>query len=481
MTTPANRPNPTSGLRTAGPGKLGQAPRAGQPAPVDKARKQVQLPPLPVVGGTIGERRAAEVFAEESADLLLELQELRRDLHRNPEIGLHMPRTQQKVLEALDGLPLEITLGQDLSSIVAVLRGGKRGDMAPAVLLRADMDALEVRERTGEPFSSVNEYMHACGHDLHTAGLVGAAKLLCEHRAELAGDVIFMFQPGEEGPGGAQPMIEEGVLDAAGRRPVAAYGIHVGPQDRGTFHYISGPMMASSSNLTITVQGKGGHGSRPHDAIDPVMALAEIQLALQTAITRRFDALDPVVITVTNLWAGDGAYNAIPDRAALGATVRILRDEQINAVRQMITEVAGRVAASHRCGVDIDFDVLYPTTKTNARETQFAVGVWSQAFGADNVVPFDAPMMASEDFGYVLGQIPGTFIWLGTANPETPQHQREWNHSPLARFDDNVLDTHAAALATIAFERLATECQHPSAATQAARDAAVAAREAGQG
>ena len=452
--------DPTKRIRPTNPGRLA-APRQAQ-----------QLPPLPVTRARIGERVATEVFQEMGEGMLEELQNFRRDLHRNPEIGLDLPRTQKKVLEALEGLPLEIHVGQDLSSVVAVLRGGQRGERPVSVLLRADMDALEVREQTGSPFASTNGYMHACGHDLHTAGLVGAARILCEHREELHGDVTFMFQPGEEGPGGALPMIEEGVLDAAGRRPIVAYGLHVGPQDRGTFHYVPGPMMASSSNLTITVLGKGGHGSRPHDAIDPVAALAEIQMSLQTALTRRFDALEPIVITVTNLWAGDGAYNAIPERAALGATVRVLRDEKIDAVRQMITEVSSSVAASHRCTAQVDFEILYPTTKTNARENQFAATLWGQMFGAENVQPFDAPMMASEDFGYVLSQVPGTFMWMGTANPEKPENQREWNHSPMMRFDDSVLGMQSAALAAVAFERLATENEHPSAQTKAMRDAA---------
>ncbi|MFH0411346.1 M20 family metallopeptidase [Corynebacterium sp. L4756] len=434
-------------------------------------RQGQALPPLPFVASTIEGRSAGEVFRESGEEILEELQELRRSLHKHPEIGLELPRTQKAVLEALDGLPLEITLGQDLTSVTAVLRGGKRGERPVSVLLRGDMDALAVKERTGSPFASTNDYMHACGHDLHTAGLVGAARLLCQYRDEIHGDVVFMFQPGEEGPGGAELMIEEGVLDVAGRRPIAAYGVHVGPQDRGTFHYINGPTMASSSNLAITVFGKGGHGSRPHDAVDPVTCLAEIITALQTAITRRFDALEPIVLTVTNLRAGDGAFNAIPDKAALGATVRVLRDEQIHAVRQVISEISTNIAAAHRCLVEVDFEILYPTTKTNARENQFAATVWGAQFGQDSIKNFEAPMMASEDFGAVLAQVPGSFFWLGTANPETPYAQREWNHSPLARFDDSILGLQSAALATLAFERLATEDAHPSPITKAARTA----------
>ena len=437
-----------------------KAPRHGQ-----------QLPPLPVTAAKIGERIASEVFLEEGQKLLPQLQEFRRDMHQNPEIGLELPRTQKKVLEALKGLPLEIQVGQDLSSVVAVLRGGKRGPRPVSVLLRADMDALPVREQTGDPFASTNGLMHACGHDLHTAGLIGAVKLLCAQKEHLLGDVTFMFQPGEEGPGGALPMIEEGVLDAAGRRPIAAYGLHVGPQDRGTFHHISGPMMASSSNLKITVYGKGGHGSRPHDAIDPVAALGEIQMALQVALTRRFDANEPIVITVTNLRAGDGAINVIPDHAMLGATVRVLRDEKIEQVRQMVVEVASSVAASHRCTAKVDFEVLYSATKTNPRENQFAAALWGGMFGAENVIPMETPMMASEDFGDVLAQVPGTFMWFGTVNPDTPEHLREWNHSPLVRFDDSVLGDQAAALAAVAFERLAAEDAHPSPATRVMRSA----------
>ncbi|MDO5031065.1 M20 family metallopeptidase [Corynebacterium sp.] len=440
-----------------------------EPIPKKRRRQGQQLPPLPVTAAKIGDRPACEVFKEEGAALLPRLQDFRRDLHQNPEIGLDMPRTQKKVLEALDGLPLEIQLGHDLSSVVAVLRGGKRGERPVSVLLRADMDALPIREQTGDTFASTNGNMHACGHDMHTAGLIGAVTMLCDHREELYGDVIFMFQPGEEGPGGAQPMIEEGVLDAAGRRPIAAYGLHVGPQDRGTFHHVPGPMMASSSNLEITVFGKGGHGSRPHDAVDPVAALAEIQMAIQVALTRRFDANDPIVITVTNLRAGDGAINVIPDHAKLGATVRILRDENIEAVRQMVIEVAGSVASSHRCTAKVDFEVLYTATKTDPREDQFAASLWGGMFGAENIVRMDYPMMASEDFGAVLSQVPGTFMWFGTANPNTPEHVREWNHSPLVRFDDSVLGDQAAALAAVAFERLAAEEVHPSSATKAMR------------
>ena len=205
-----------------------------------------------------------------------ELVELRHRLHQRPELGLHLPETQAMVLEALDGLDLEITLGKTLSSVTAVLRGAKRGK---AVLLRGDMDALPIQEETGVDYSStIDGAMHACGHDLHTAMLVGAAKLLTAHRDQLQGDVVFMFQPGEEGQDGAGHMIAEGVLDAAGVRVSAAYGIHVssGLVPRNFFATKPGTMMASADELHVTVRGVGGHGSMPHFAKDPIVVAAQM-------------------------------------------------------------------------------------------------------------------------------------------------------------------------------------------------------------
>src|SRR3954462_1658245 len=199
-----------------------------------------------------------------------ELVTLRHTLHRRPEVGLRLPQTQETVLQALDGLGLEVSTGRELSSVTAVLRGSRPG---PAVLLRGDMDALPVQEETGLDFSSeVDGAMHACGHDLHTAMLVGAARLLSAHRDALAGDVVFMFQPGEEGWDGAGYMLREGVLDAAGQRVASAYGMHVmsAMSPRGQFTTRPGTLMAASDELRVTVRGAGGHGSAPHLGRDPI-------------------------------------------------------------------------------------------------------------------------------------------------------------------------------------------------------------------
>ncbi|WP_086673118.1 peptide-methionine (S)-S-oxide reductase MsrA [Streptomyces albovinaceus] len=230
-----------------------------------------------------------------------DLTALRHALHREPELGLDLPRTQAKVLAALEGLGLEITLGTALSSVTAVLRGGRPG---PAVLLRGDMDALPVQEETGLPYASVLDgRMHACGHDLHTTGLVGAARLLAARREELAGDVVFMFQPGEEGQGGAKIMIDEGVLDAAGERVVAAYALHVVSTGAPTGFAATrpGPMLAASDAVHVTVHGRGGHGSSPHSATDPVPAMCAMVTALQTLVTREIDIFDPAVVTYEEL------------------------------------------------------------------------------------------------------------------------------------------------------------------------------------
>ncbi len=229
-----------------------------------------------------------------------ELTELRRSIHAEPEIGLDLPLTQRKVLEALQGLPLEISTGKNLTSVTAVLRGARPGK---TVLLRGDMDALPVTERTGVTYASrIDGVMHACGHDLHTAMLAGAARLLSARQADFAGNVIFMFQPGEEGPGGGRIMVEEGVLDAAGERPVAAYALHVasGQLPLGVCASRAGTVMAAADTLHVTVHGRGGHGSQPHRAADPIPAACEIVLALQTMVTRRFDVFDPIVITVAS-------------------------------------------------------------------------------------------------------------------------------------------------------------------------------------
>jgi hippurate hydrolase len=391
----------------------------------------------------------------EDADAIQsDLVELRRALHREPEIGTQLPLTQAKLLAALDGLPLEITTGTALSSVTAVLRGGRPG---PAVLLRSDMDALPVTEETGEPFSSqIEGAMHACGHDLHMAIMVGAARLLSARREQLAGDIVFMFQPAEEGPGGAAPMINEGVLDAAGTRVVAAYGLHVSSsrEKYGQFTTRCGPLMSAADQVRVVVRGRGGHGSRPHTAKDPIPATCEMVLALSTLVTRTHDIFDPVVVTVGSLHAGT-AENVIPASARFDATVRSFSPQARTKVRQGITDVITGIGWAHGLDVEIDHVDGYPVTVNNDVEAQFVASTITELFGAERFGWMSDPETGSEDFSYVLAQIPGAFLFLGACPPGLDPQTAPPNHAPQAQFDDGVLADGAALLAELAIRRLA--------------------------
>ncbi|MCA0380033.1 MAG: M20 family metallopeptidase [Actinobacteria bacterium] len=391
-------------------------------------------------------------FSSEAVALLPGLTALRRELHEHPELGLDLPLTQKRVLEAIEGLGLEITLGKQLTSIVAVLRGAKPG---PTVLLRGDMDALPVVEQSGLPFASQNGNMHACGHDLHTAGLVGAARLLTAHRDELAGNVIFMFQPGEEGQGGARLMIEEGMLETAGEKPIGAYAIHVAPGPRGVFMTKPGPIAAGSNELHVTVRGRGGHGSQPHQVLDPMPVAAEIVLALQTFVTRRFDAFDPIILSVTQI-TGSEATNVIPESVSLAATVRTLSQASLQRVIDEAPRLAQKIAEAHGLTADAEVHVDYPVTINDDIASAEVLGWLGEEFGAQRIVQMPTPMMGSEDFAYVLNEVPGTFIALLTSPDGVDPATAEFNHSPRVLFDDGVLGDQAAALATVAWRKLAS-------------------------
>lgn len=381
-----------------------------------------------------------------------ELVALRRDLHQIPEIGLDLPLTQQRVLAALEGLPLEISLGRQLTSITAVLRGGRPG---PAVLLRGDMDALPVTERTGEEFTSRHPgAMHACGHDLHTAGLVGAARLLAAHQAELPGDVVFMFQPGEEGHDGARYMLEEGVLEAAGQPVVGAYGLHVSSSKlpKGVFSSRPGPLMAASGGLNVRVVGAGGHGSTPFRTLDPVPVACEMVLALQTMVTRKFDVFEPVVVTVGMFHAGT-RRNVIPDDATFEATVRAFTPAGLEKVRDHALRLCRDIAAAHGMVAEATYTGEYPLTVNDETENAFAADTVEDMFGADRYEPMEHPLTGSEDFSRVLELVPGAFVFLGATMADDPE-TAPTNHSPLARFDDSVVADGAALLAELAVRRL---------------------------
>ncbi|WP_406636746.1 M20 family metallopeptidase [Amycolatopsis sp. WGS_07] len=389
----------------------------------------------------------ASILAD-SAALQPDLAALRRTLHARPEAGFALPQTQRTVLAAMADLDLEVTPGpHDFTSIVAVLRGTRPG---PSVLLRADMDALRVTEETGLPFASQTPgLMHACGHDLHTAALVGAAKLLNARRDEIAGSVIFMFEPGEEAGGGAQRLIDEGVLTDV----EAAYGIHVLPGRAGVFTTRPGSIMAGASSLTVRVLGRSGHGSRPHQAVDPVPAAAQIISALHTYVTRRFPVFDPVVLSVTKMQASE-IINAIPDEATLAATIRALSAESVEILAQELPSLADGIASAFGCRAEAEFRTVYPVTKNDPKAATHALTLLGDLFGTERAVQLEHPVMASESFSAVLNKVPGAFIFLGTTPNGTDPDTAEMNHSPRAIFDDNVLSDQSAALAALALSHV---------------------------
>ncbi|GAA1125029.1 M20 family metallopeptidase [Arthrobacter flavus] len=402
---------------------------------------------------------SAETVLADAHGIQDDLVRLRHRLHQEPEIGLQLPRTQKKVLEALDGLPYEITLGKDTTSVTAVLRGRGAYSSAdkPVVLLRGDMDALPVQEQTGVEYTStIDGAMHACGHDLHTAMLAGAAALLADRRDRLAGDVVLMFQPGEEGFDGAGVMIREGVLEAAGRTPDAAYGLHVmsALAPNGLLSTRPGTLMSASDGLSVTVHGAGGHGSAPHLAKDPITAAAEMVTALQVMITRQFNMFDPVVVTVGVLRAGT-KRNVIPESAVFEATVRTFSDANREKMQQVVPRLLEGIAAAHGLEVSVNYSTEYPLTVTDNDETVRAESVIEDLFGSQRYSRMAQPLSGSEDFSRILAAVPGSFVFLSAATPGSDPLQSAYNHSPYATFDDNVLGDGAALYTQLALARIA--------------------------
>jgi hippurate hydrolase len=319
------------------------------------------------------------------------------------------------------------------------------------------MDALPVAEEVDVPFrSTVPGVMHACGHDLHTAMLAGAARLLAGRREQLAGDVVFMFQPGEEGFDGARYMIEEGVLDAAGTRPAAAYALHVMSNltPRGTVASRPGPLMAASDGVYVTVTGRGGHGSTPHLSRDPIAAACEMVTALQVAMTRSIDTFAPTVLTIGSFHAGT-KRNIIPETATFEATVRTFDRSVRQVLVDMFHRVCEGVASAHGVNVEVRYDEEYPVTVNDQAEAAFALGVAEDLFGTGAALRMPNPITGSEDFSRVIAEVPGAMLFLGAMVDGRDPLTAPSNHAPQAAFDDSVLPQGTALYATLAARRLA--------------------------
>jgi hippurate hydrolase len=393
-------------------------------------------------------------LAEEADRYLDTLQGIRRELHQIPEFGLELPKTRERILASIKDLG-EIHLSDRQSSIALLIRGAQPG---PTVLLRADMDALAVQEDTGLDFASTNGYMHACGHDLHMAIGIGAAHLVRTHADELKGNVVVWFQPGEEGHGGADIMLEEDMHMISGDKPIAAYGIHVTSswQPPRTFGGKPGALMASASDMIVTFKGRGGHGSSPWMAKDPVSAMTEAINALQTMVNKRFNAFDPVVINVGWIKAGDDhTTNVIPSHASFGATVRTFSPGMLSQVQQYSGELLDGIASAF--GVEVEYEigkfateVVMNNPDTTDRTRRMVQEIWGESAWME----WPHPIAGAEDFGSIVREIPGTFVFLG-ASPENVDWQTAApNHSNHAVFDDAVVPSGAALLASLAFDTL---------------------------
>ncbi len=380
---------------------------------------------------------------------------LRRTLHRHPEVGLDLPHTRDAVVAALADLPLQVHLGRSVSSVVAVLAGDRPG---PTVLLRGDMDALPMTEDTGLEFASqVDGTMHACGHDTHVAMLASAARVLAGRRDELAGRVVFMFQPGEEGFHGARYMINEGLLDRTGPtgRPEAAYALHISATvPSGEIRLRPGPLLAAADVIRVRVRGHGGHASAPHDALDPVPAAAAMVGALQTALTRRVDTHEPAVLTIAHIVAGT-TDNVIPETAFLEGTMRTLSEATRALLRDEVHRVCHHTAMAHGCTAEVEIESGYPVTVNDPDAAARVDALAGAVLGRDRVATMATPIMGAEDFSYVLAEVPGALAFLGGRPPELdPAVTPPPNHSNRVVFDEDAMAAGVAVYAALALNHL---------------------------
>ena len=387
----------------------------------------------------------------EAQDLLPEVVELRRRIHAQPELGLHLPATQATVLDALAELDLEVSTGQQVSSVVAVLDGATDG---PTLLLRADMDALPMPEDTGLDYaSSVPGTMHACGHDAHVAMLVGAARMLAARRGDLRGRVKFLFQPGEEGHHGARYCLEEGLL----QDPTvdAAFAIHITPNlPAGSVGIRGGPLMASADEVRVTVTGRGGHASMPHTATDPIPVACEIVGAFQTLVTRTVDVFDPAVLTVARITAGT-TNNVIPEAAELYGTLRTVSEGTRERMRAGIERVARGIAAAHGCEVEVEITPGYPVTVNDAGVAAQVSAIVGDLLGWEHVIEMPSPVMGAEDWSYVLQQVPGAMAFLGVCPEGLEPGRAPACHSNRMRLNEEAMAAGVAAHVAVALTYLA--------------------------
>ncbi|MFD0958554.1 M20 metallopeptidase family protein [Paenibacillus chungangensis] len=383
-----------------------------------------------------------ELLWHSATALEAELTEHRRHLHAHPELSLEEGETAEYVAAYLRQLGLETRTGIGGHGVVADIEGGRPGS---TIALRADMDALPIQEETGLTFSSKQDgKMHACGHDAHTAILLGAAKLLVQHKEHIAGKVRLLFQPAEEIVAGAQAMIEEGVLDGVDQ----IYGLHNLPTlAAGKVATSAGPLMGSVDRIELTVHGKGAHGAMPEQGADPIVASAAIISSLQTISSREVSPFSPVIITFGSIHAGE-ANNVIPPLAELTGTVRTFNPEVRATMKERITRIVEGVAASHRCRAELRFIEQNPVLVNDSGCNWYAEDTLDWLLGADKRTAA-APTLAGEDFARFVEKVPGCFFWLGSGPQEGAEHAYGLHH-PKFNLNEECLVPGAAAMAALA-------------------------------
>ncbi len=387
------------------------------------------------------------MFWNECKALQDELVRMRRELHRIPELGIDLPQTRAYVTAKLDEYGVPYTLNEKDSGVIAVITSGKPGKV---VALRADMDALPIHEETGVEFASQHEgCMHACGHDTHISMLLGAAKVLNEHKDQLNGEVRFLFQTGEEISKGAQITIENGGVKGAD----AVFGTHIGTIlskeiPAGTFIISPGPVMASFDRFILKVKGVGCHGSTPEKGVDPVNVAAHIVLGLEAINAREFNACVPVVVTI-GMIRGGAAYNAIPSEVLIEGTTRAFDEKVRQKLARRIGEIASMTAQAFGATVDFEMDWGAPPVVNNDKMAAFAASCAKEVVGDDMVITeVEHPNMAGEDFAYYLNQVPGAFMFLSSANPAKGTDVA--HHNPKFNVDEDVFWMGSACFVNIA-------------------------------
>jgi amidohydrolase len=368
-----------------------------------------------------------------------EMIRVRRDLHRHPELGFQEIRTAGIVAERLTGLGLEVQTGVGQTGVVALLEGERPG---PTVLLRFDMDALPMTELSEGAYTSQNSgVMHACGHDGHTAMGLALADIMAGYQKEMAGTLKFLFQPAEEGLGGALAVMADGVLDNP--RPDVAFAMHLWtPSPIGKIRVVDGPCMASSSVFTLTVQGKGGHGAAPHLAVDPILAAAHIVAALQSIVSRNVNPQDSVVVSIGQFTAGT-TFNVIPDQAFLKGTVRSYDTDLHRLIYRRILEMARNMAVAFSCEATMETIAIVPAVQNAEEPTAVVRRAANRVVGAENVL--EARTMASEDMGFILEDIPGCYFFIGAGNEEKGINFP--HHHPRFDFDEEAMKIGVATIA----------------------------------